>query len=138
MAKNDHVQRANKPSSCVPTKMFDHSNERSWPEFFKNIFYFWSRSFIWVVKHFCRSTRNWFFSSLNMGIFAKLQISPFCLISVDYRIKPKTDFFFRQLKRSFVVNLQKCLTTQMKDLDLNFLKKKYHFQKFSSKGLSRG
>ena len=36
LAKNDHVQRAKKPTSSVPTKMFDHSNERSWPKLFKN------------------------------------------------------------------------------------------------------
>ena len=33
---------------------------------------FRSRSFIWVVKHFCRNTKSWFFSPLNMVIFCQI------------------------------------------------------------------
>ena len=31
---------AQKPTFSLPTKMFDHSNERSWPEFFENMIKF--------------------------------------------------------------------------------------------------
>ena len=33
---------------------------------------FRSRSFTWVVKHFSRNTKNWFFSSLKMVIFCQI------------------------------------------------------------------
>ena len=36
-AKNANVWRAKKPTSGVPTKMFDPSKERSWSEFFDDL-----------------------------------------------------------------------------------------------------
>ena len=37
LAKNTNVWRAKKPTTGVPTKMFDPSKERSWSEFFDDM-----------------------------------------------------------------------------------------------------
>ena len=80
-----------------------------------------SRPFFWGVKHFCRNTRSWFFSCLNIGVFRQIANFPILL-----KISESQDqvniwlFFFRRLKNQLLVFLQKCLTPQKKHLNLNF------------------
>ena len=59
---------------------------------------FRSSAFIWGVKHFCRNTRSWFFSSLNMGIFCQIANSPILLNISGSQDQAKNWPFFRQLK----------------------------------------
>ena len=88
-----------------------------------------------MVKHFCRSTKSWFFSSLKMVSFC--HIANFLILlkisGLQDQAKNLLTFFFRQPKNPLVVFLQICLTTQMKDIDLYFLKIMIIFWRFSSK-----
>ena len=84
---------------------------------------------------------NIFVEKLKVGFWAVSKKSQFLAWSCNPLILSKMREFaiwqkmtiFRELKNQLLVFLQKCLTTQMKDLDLNFSKTWLNFWIFTAK-----